>query len=530
MFSSRLDHCDIDPYVTLVTLSAETSAVYLNSVVQRSEPGRALWGAMDEEDILGGPEDHTDTTVPQDCTESDLEEDPKEYEDDETEDGPGLEGVKPNPAALRIASTQALIDAVSVPPLQPPSIPPLPHLIHTTMLTGIRDVGYGIRDTWGRSGRCSVEIRTYERGMRRSLLELDHVIHVFEHVTYLQAPQTQLQLRVLSFRTKQQAELLASAVRAEDELDSQNGQIRTLGPEAYAMTWEVLKKKMADKYCPAAGEIKKEYYVIVLWKMPKRRGNAPGNPDANGRHGSLSFSVMDWIRRYHAGFCDHMRREILFKVPYGNETLTFWNGKNSSNGERIRVDGSHFHRLMSTWPRDASTRCSSTISIGPIRNEGRSEQLQELYKGFIWPPSSSPWGAPVHIVKKKTGQFRYVKSTTARLNKMTIKNSFTSEDRRDLCVSFFKDPGSLGYYRKIHSKISKNSMSMKKLTQKGIKFDWGEKEENAFQLIKQKLCSAPILALPEGSEDFVVYCDASHKGLGAVLMQREKVIAYASQC
>nr|GEY68175.1 putative reverse transcriptase domain-containing protein [Tanacetum cinerariifolium] len=64
---------------------------------------------------------------------------------------------------------------------------------------------------------------------------------------------------------------------------------------------------------------------------------------------------------------------------------------------------------------------------------------------------------------------------------------------------------------------------------KGIKFNWGEKEENAFQLIKQKLCSALILALLEGSEDFVVYRDASHKGLGAVLMQREKVIAYASR-
>ncbi|GKD11204.1 putative reverse transcriptase domain-containing protein [Tanacetum coccineum] len=69
---------------------------------------------------------------------------------------------------------------------------------------------------------------------------------------------------------------------------------------------------------------------------------------------------------------------------------------------------------------------------------------------------------------------------------------------------------------------------MTKLTQKSIKFDWGEKTEAAFQLLKQKLYSAPILALSEGSENFVVYCDASHKGLGVVLMQREKVIAYAS--
>ncbi|GJU20703.1 putative reverse transcriptase domain-containing protein [Tanacetum coccineum] len=89
--------------------------------------------------------------------------------------------------------------------------------------------------------------------------------------------------------------------------------------------------------------------------------------------------------------------------------------------------------------------------------------------------------------------------------------------------------GLAGYYRRFIEGFLKIAKSMTKLTQKGIKFDWGEKEENAFQLIKQKLCSAPILALPEGSEDFVVYCDASHKGLGVVLMQREKVIAYASR-
>nr|GEV44221.1 putative reverse transcriptase domain-containing protein [Tanacetum cinerariifolium] len=57
----------------------------------------------------------------------------------------------------------------------------------------------------------------------------------------------------------------------------------------------------------------------------------------------------------------------------------------------------------------------------------------------------------------------------------------------------------------------------------------GEDQESAFQLLKQKLCEALILALPEGNGDFVIYCDASHQGLGAVLMQREKVIAYASR-
>ncbi|GKE65763.1 putative reverse transcriptase domain-containing protein, partial [Tanacetum coccineum] len=53
---------------------------------------------------------------------------------------------------------------------------------------------------------------------------------------------------------------------------------------------------------------------------------------------------------------------------------------------------------------------------------------------------------------------------------------------------------------------------MTKLTQKKVKFVWGDKQEAAFQLMKQKLCSAPILALPEGSEDFIAYCDASIKG------------------
>ncbi|GJS59194.1 putative reverse transcriptase domain-containing protein [Tanacetum coccineum] len=85
------------------------------------------------------------------------------------------------------------------------------------------------------------------------------------------------------------------------------------------------------------------------------------------------------------------------------------------------------------------------------------------------------------------------------------------------------------YYRRFIEGFSKIAKPMTKLTQKKVKFEWGDKQETTFQLLKQKLCSAPILALPEGIEDFIVYCDASIKGLGAVLMQREKVIAYASR-
>ncbi|GJZ08684.1 putative reverse transcriptase domain-containing protein [Tanacetum coccineum] len=89
--------------------------------------------------------------------------------------------------------------------------------------------------------------------------------------------------------------------------------------------------------------------------------------------------------------------------------------------------------------------------------------------------------------------------------------------------------GLAGYYRRFIEGFFKIAKPMMKLTQKSVKFDWGEKEETIFKTLKQKLFSASILALPEGSENFVVYCDASHKGLGAVLMQKEKVIAYASR-
>ncbi|GKA13255.1 putative nucleotidyltransferase, ribonuclease H [Tanacetum coccineum] len=88
--------------------------------------------------------------------------------------------------------------------------------------------------------------------------------------------------------------------------------------------------------------------------------------------------------------------------------------------------------------------------------------------------------------------------------------------------------GLAGYYRRFIEGFSLIAKPLTKLTQKNKRFEWGADEDEAFQKLKQDLCTAPILALPEGPDDFVVYCDASLKGYGAVLMQRDKVIAYAS--
>ncbi|GKD65567.1 putative reverse transcriptase domain-containing protein [Tanacetum coccineum] len=188
--------------------------------------------------------------------------------------------------------------------------------------------------------------------------------------------------------------------------------------------------------------------------------------------------------------------------------------------------------------------------LAPSKLQELSTQLQELSdKGFIR-PSSSPWGAPVLFVKKKDGSFQMC-IEYRELNKLTMKNRYplpriddlfdqlqgssvyskidlSEEDHAEhlkLILVLLKKEELYAKFSKCFLKIAKHMMN---LTQKNVKFDWSEKAEAAFQLLKQKLCSAPILALPKGSENFMVYYDASRKGLGAVLMQREKVIAYAS--
>ncbi|XP_060172736.1 uncharacterized protein LOC132603619 [Lycium barbarum] len=89
--------------------------------------------------------------------------------------------------------------------------------------------------------------------------------------------------------------------------------------------------------------------------------------------------------------------------------------------------------------------------------------------------------------------------------------------------------GLAGYYRRFVEKFASISAPLTRLTQKGAKFQWSDACECSFQLLKEKLTTAPVLTLPEGPDGYVIYCDASGIGLGCVLMQHDRVIAYASR-
>ncbi|GKA07855.1 putative reverse transcriptase domain-containing protein [Tanacetum coccineum] len=196
-----------------------------------------------------------------------------------------------------------------------------------------------------------------------------------------------------------------------------------------------------------------------------------------------SFDViigMDWLANNHAVIvCD----EKIVRIPYGNEILII-------QGDKSDKEKKSTLSIIS---------CVKAQKISTIRMEELSTQLQELFdKGFIR-PSSSPWGAPVLFFKKKDGSFRMC-IDYRELNKLTVKNRYPLPRIDDL---FDQLQGS-----RVYSKIDLSCTIFG----------------------PHPLSSEPYNPpLPEGSENFVVYCDASHKGLGAVLMQKEKVIAYASR-
>ncbi|XP_074293257.1 uncharacterized protein LOC141620231 [Silene latifolia] len=162
--------------------------------------------------------------------------------------------------------------------------------------------------------------------------------------------------------------------------------------------------------------------------------------------------------------------------------------------------------------------------MGPKELEELKKQLEELLeKGYVR-PSVSPWGAPVLFVKKKDGMSKEGVS----VNPCKIEAVSKWEKPKNVAdVRSFL--GLAGYYRRFVKDFSKLAKPLTPLMRKENRFKWDESCEMTFLTLKERLTTAPILALPEGSENFEVYTDASKNGLGCVLMQRGKVIAYASR-
>ncbi|GJV83881.1 reverse transcriptase domain-containing protein [Tanacetum coccineum] len=238
-----------------------------------------------------------------------------------------------------------------------------------------------------------------------------------------------------------------------------------------------------------------------------------------------SFDVvigMDWLSKYHAKIlCD----EKVVHIP---------------------IDGCQAFKIQVTEKKKSDEKRLEDIPVVREFPEVFPENLPGL------PPVSQvefqidliPGAAPIKVLfdqalhpgellsyfsKRKTNLSECV-SITKRLHvdpsKIKAAKNWTSPTTPTEVHQFLR---LTGYYRRFIQGFLKIAKPLTKLTQKNKKYIWEKDEEMAFQLLKQKHYEAHILALPEGNDDFVVYCGASLQGLGAVLMQKEKVIAYASR-
>nr|GEU30313.1 putative reverse transcriptase domain-containing protein [Tanacetum cinerariifolium] len=269
-----------------------------------------------------------------------------------------------------------------------------------------------------------------------------------------------------------------------------------------------------------------------------------------------SFDViigMDWLAKYHALI---IYDEKVVRIPYGDEVylapVTSKKAEDKSEEKQLK-DVPIVWEFLEVFPEDLP-------GLPPARQvEFQIDLVPSVAPVAQAPPSSSPWGAPVLFVKKKDGSFRMC-IDYRKLNKLTMKNRYPLpriddlfdqlqgkeyEGHLMLILKLLKEEELYDKFSKCKFWLSKVQFLGHVIDNEGIHVDpakietikdWEspktptdiQKAKAAFHLLKQKLCSAPILALPEGSEHFVVYCDASRKGLGAGLMQKDKVIAYAS--
>ncbi|GKD54490.1 putative reverse transcriptase domain-containing protein [Tanacetum coccineum] len=335
-----------------------------------------------------------------------------------------------------------------------------------------------------------------------------------------QAPPAQTVFRISNCSVENQIKF-ATCTLLGSALTWWNSYVKTVGHDvAHAMIWTNLKKKITNKYCPR-GEIKMLEAEIVMASKPKTMQDAIESATE-----LMDNKIRTFAERQRSGE----------KKPYGgskplcSKCNYHHDGQCAPKFHKCNRVGHLAHDCRSTANANTANNqrgngagqkptCYEYEAHGHFKRERPTLKNNNRDKFVIIFIDD----ILIHSKNKKEHE-EHLKEILEFLKKEVLYAKFSN------CEFCLPNVQFLGYVllgtTEDSSKIAK---SMTKLTQKGVKFDWSDKQESAFQLIKQKLCSAPILALPEGSKDFIVYYDASIKGLGTVLMQREKVIAYASR-
>nr|GEV39175.1 reverse transcriptase domain-containing protein [Tanacetum cinerariifolium] len=254
-----------------------------------------------------------------------------------------------------------------------------------------------------------------------------------------------------------------------------------------------------------------------------------------------SFNViigMDWLSEYHAVI---VYAEKIVRIPWGNETLIIYahvttKETKDKSGEKRLEDVPIIQDFPKVFPEylsglpptrqvefhidlipGAAPVARAPYRLPPSEMKELAEQLQELSnKGFIRPIFMDIMN---RVCKPYLDKFMIVFIDDILIYS---KNKEEHEEHLKLVLELLKK-------EELYAKFSKCEFWIPKK----VVFECGDKQEAAFQTLKNKLCSAPILALPQGVENFIVFYDVSHKGLGAVLMQNEKIwrhYLYGTKC
>ncbi|GJV66542.1 putative reverse transcriptase domain-containing protein [Tanacetum coccineum] len=323
----------------------------------------------------------------------------------------------------------------------------------------------------------------------------------------------------------------------------------------------------------------------IIWDCQLELGNSLFTIDLIPLgHGSFDVIVrMDWLSKHKAEIVCH---EKVVRIPLESGEILHVQGERipgiAKALSNVKVDEPKLRDISVV--RDFVEVFSEDFSRLPPQRQ--VEFRIDLVPGATPVANHSPWGAPVLFVKKKDGALRMC-IDYMELNKLTVKNRYPLPRIDDLFdqlqrVRYFsKIDLRSGYHQlRVHENdIPKTAfrtryeyfdftvmpfgltnapavfmdlmnrvckpyldkfvivfiddipvyLKSKEEHEKNKKYEWGVEQKEAFQTLKDNLCNAPILSLPDGVEDFVVYCDASNQGLGCILMQRGKVIAYASR-